>query len=184
MIIKFNNRENKLINYEGKDIWLSRSVAVVGIHLAKSNGETYVLIEKRSNKMDCPEKWSAVCGYLDWDESGYEAVVRETYEETGLYVPFQTEMVFNNKSNPIRVNTDPHKDARQNITLVYLFVYEYTDKLPKEVTMFRSSEVDDVMWLNVNNLDNGSYFDDTSVWAFHHDSVIADAVGFYNETFH
>jgi 8-oxo-dGTP pyrophosphatase MutT (NUDIX family) len=183
MTKKFNNRENKLINYEGVDIWLSRSVAVVGLHFVESNGEMYVLIEKRSNKMDCPGKWSAACGYLDWDESAYEAVIRETYEETGFYVPDQKELVWKNEGEPIKVNSAPTKDARQNVSLIYLFVYKYENGLPKEPISFTSSEVDEVIWLNINNLDSG-FFSDPGVWAFNHDSVIGNAVGFYNKTFH
>lgn len=180
---KFIHRENKELHVDGQIYYHSRSVAVVGVHLAQSNGERYVLVEKRSNKMDCPGKWCVPCGYLDWDETTYNAVMRETYEETGFYVPEQTDLVYNNNEEPIKVNSIPSRDARQNVTLIYLFVYEFKNGLSNEVTLFESPEVDEVMWLNINNLDAG-YFSKSDVWAFHHDDVINGAIGKYNETFH
>jgi 8-oxo-dGTP pyrophosphatase MutT (NUDIX family) len=182
---KFKNRQNEEIKVGDKSYWISRSVAVVGVHLAEYHDKMYVLVEKRSKKMDCPGKWAAISGYLDWDESAYEAVLRETFEETGFDVPEQRYwQVYNNNEEPIKVSSYPDRDARQNVTLIYLFVYEYPDGLPLEVESFKSDEVDDVMWLDIELLNNDGFFSDPDVWAFHHDDVINNAMGKYNETFH
>jgi len=185
MTKKFNNRQNEEIKVDGKTYWISRSVAVVGVHLAEHNDKMYVLVEKRSAKMDCPGKWAVVSGYLDWDESAYDAVLRETIEETGFDVlENRYWQVYNNNEEPIKVSSDPSRDARQNVTLIYMFVYEYADGLPLEVESFKNDEVDDVMWLDVELLSNDGLFSDPNVWAFHHDDVINNAIRKYNETFH
>jgi 8-oxo-dGTP pyrophosphatase MutT (NUDIX family) len=45
----------------------------------------YVLSTKRSSNMiDEPYKMCVPCGYLDWDESGPEAALRELQEETKI----------------------------------------------------------------------------------------------------
>ena len=53
----FQNRPNSEYQVEGKTIWNSRSVAIVGVILAKFDKEIYALIERRSDTMlDQPGK--------------------------------------------------------------------------------------------------------------------------------
>lgn len=75
------------------------------ILLVKRGGEDWYL-EKG--------KWALPGGYLDRDETGEQAAVREVCEETG----YEAEVVkfFGIKDNPDR----PNEDQRQNVALVYL----------------------------------------------------------------
>ena len=58
--IKFTNRPNeKHITKTGKEVWASRSVAVVGVLIFynKDTNDAYVLLEKRSNEVTHSGKW-------------------------------------------------------------------------------------------------------------------------------
>ena len=117
---KFNNRLNERIEANGKEYWISRSVAVVGIVFAIKDHIVYTLVTKRSSIMDQPHKLCVPCGYLDWDESCYEAMLREVYEETSLYLPDYKDNIVEGFWNkiPFSVLDNPAKDARQNVSYV------------------------------------------------------------------
>lgn len=69
----------------GKEYWISRSLAVAGFIVAIYETELYVLLERRGP--GCPDnigKLCGICGYIDFDETRADALIRETYEETGL----------------------------------------------------------------------------------------------------
>lgn len=68
-----------------KEYWISRSLAVAGFIISIYKDELYVLLERRGP--GCPDnigKLCGICGYLDFDETRLDAIIRETYEETGL----------------------------------------------------------------------------------------------------
>ena len=168
----FNNVQNVEIFHDGRTYWISRSVAVVGIHIAVTKDGDYILVEKRSKNMDQPNKWSLPCGYLDWNENAYEAIIRETYEETGWYIPDEpVPALFDNDCSPVLINTEPSTDPKQNVSLIFLFVHDCRYGLPK-IEDFTSSEVDKVKWLSFNDFYYDSYFLDSSNWAFNHEKRI------------
>ncbi len=109
--VKFNNRaniEHKLA--DGKTVWQSRSMCVAHIIIADAQGEKGVVIVERSKHAEtAPGQFSLPCGYVDYDETLEEAVVRETYEETNMLI-----------KNPqfIGFSCDTH-DNVQNITALY-----------------------------------------------------------------
>ena len=165
------NSEHKLA--DGRTLWESRSPAVVGIILAIVKDNIYVLTEKRSAMMDEPNKWAVVSGYMDWDETGIEAIIRETYEETSFHIPkWKNRLVFDNDEQPFYVHTDPKTDAKQNVSLSYIFIYEM-DKLPMEVEQFQDKEIDAVKWMEISEVFKESQ------WAFNHDERIEMAVEKY-----
>ncbi len=98
----FKNRGNEEVELkDGRKVWLSRSPAVVAVILGIERDNIYVLTEKRSAMMDEGNKWAVVSGYMDWDEDGMEAIVRETYEETSFHMPqYENNLVFNNDGDP------------------------------------------------------------------------------------
>jgi len=84
----FHNRKNESISIDGQTIWISRSVACVGVVMTKWNGEWYILFSKRgTGAADHQGYWNLPCGYLDYDETLTECVIREIYEESGLFLP-------------------------------------------------------------------------------------------------
>jgi ADP-ribose pyrophosphatase YjhB (NUDIX family) len=186
---KFNNKINEhiIIHVESnnkifhKDVWISRSVAVVGVVFALNEDGYNVLIVKRSDKMDEGGKYCLPCGYLDWDETGFESVTREIHEETSLYTPdYEKFLYLNNKEQPCFIQTDPTKDKNQNVSLVYIMVYNFYDnilKFPNDIVKYKNEETAEVQWLNLTDLEDLKKYN----WAFNHDLRIIEALK-YNKS--
>lgn len=181
----FNNKPNEHIIYHydngtgvkvHQDYWISRAPAVVGIVFAFFvEGGTRVLIIKRSNNMvDESNKFGAPSGYLDWNETGYEGIIREIYEETSFYIPdYNKFMIFNNNKQPFYINDDPKKDAHQNISLIYLLSFDFsTDPtiFPIDIEKYTDHETAEVKWLKLSD-----FYNENREWAFHHDEIITKA---------
>lgn len=158
------------------DYWTSRAVAVVGIVFAYTTDGLFVLLEKRGSKMlDFPNKICLPCGYLDWDETVYEAMVREVYEETSLYIPdFKDYIINNNPDKPIYISDSPLK-FRQNISMFYLTVLDFRgdmEAFPFQVSEYVSKESVDVKWVNIDDV---MLLNDDS-FAFNHNETIKTAL--------
>lgn len=164
--MKFNNRQNECVTTtDGREIWVSRSVAVTltGV-LTIRGGGTFVLVSKRGEDVpDFSGYWCLPCGYMDWDESGPEAVAREAWEEVGLDItPY-----FDMNSQPWYVKTDPSEN-RQNISLRYGF-WKVVDMLPKLIpnNEGEGNEVAAAEWVSLRDVDKRLY-------AFNHLQSIHD----------
>jgi len=192
---KFNNRENDHVIYRfispstgervKQDFFVSRSMAVVAIIFAITEYGMKVLITKRSKSMvDEPSKFSLPCGYLDWDETRHEAMMREVYEETSFYMPDSEEyLVYNNNKQPILIKDKP-TDHRQNVSNIYLNVYDFTDEplaFPEHIKNFTCKEVDIVEWVNV---DLFLEYHMKHNWAFEHDETIKNALLHWSNIFY
>jgi 8-oxo-dGTP pyrophosphatase MutT (NUDIX family) len=157
----------KLFKIKYREIWVSRSAAVVAVILAIHKDNIFVLAEKRSEKMDEPGKWCVPCGYLDWGETGYQAVKREAYEEIRFNVDkYKEHIITNNEEQPFFVNTEPSEN-RQNVSLSYCLVYNFEGhNLPKLVL---SDEVLMAKWIPIEHINGYN-------WAFAHDERIKMAI--------
>jgi len=189
---KFNNTPNEhfRMQYNGQhgnvglDYWVSRAPAVVGIVFAFGvEGGTRVLVIKRSKNMrDEPLKYGAPSGYLDWDESGFEAMTREVYEETSLYLPiYEPFLIFDNNQQPFFVQSDPTKDKNQNVSLTYVLAYDFNSDpecFPEEIEKYTDHETEKVQWLKLSDFYNAMY-----EWAFNHDERIKWALEYFNKNF-
>ena len=105
---KFNNRENeRVVLPDGRIIFIARSTAVVGCVLCVNDDKLSVLMVERGPKVDNSGKWCMPCGYLDWDESLKEAVIRELFEETGLDFDAldKSKVLYAELDNPYRVQS-------------------------------------------------------------------------------
>lgn len=187
---KFNNKPNKHVKfyyYDGtgtlvnQDLFIGRSTAVVGIVFAVKMSGIYVLITQRSKKMrDEPGKYGMPCGYLDWNETRHEAMIREVYEETSLYLPYYDGYLFyNNNGKSIISKDNPAQDKRQNITEIYLTVLDFTeapDEFPVEIENFTCKETAMVKWMSITDFHKTK---NNYLWAFHHDETILNALTFY-----
>lgn len=152
---KFNNKKNECINFEGRELWLSRSCAVAIIVKAL---DKILLTRRGANTPDYQHKLCTPCGYMDWNESGFDAARRELYEETGIFLPEQHD------KQPFFVDTRPTE--RQNITLRFYVELNY---IP-ETTMEHSDEgeVEEILWLSLDEIET---LPETE-FAFNHKSVI------------
>jgi len=155
----FSNEPNQLIQQDGRDYWISRSVAVVGVICIIKNREPYFLAEKRSENMDAPGLWCVPSGYMDWSENGMECLRREIFEETTLDVD-DLDQLIHIDYQPFFVKTDPG-EHRQNIVLNYsvAIIHDYTID---NVLKVKNDEIDEIRIISFNDLTEYE-------WAFDHD---------------
>lgn len=148
--MQFKNRQNEKVKLaDGREVFLARNVAVNALVL---RGE-YVLLVKRSKNMNEGGKWCLPCGYLDWDETPEQAVIRELYEETGVD---QSQVLFikpryNADTNFSYISTRLDS-PRQNIEITYPF-YFISKRDNINVPDFAKEEVDEVKWVSFYDLD-------------------------------
>lgn len=147
---------------DGQTYWRSRSVAVVGFVFCRDKDGTWCVLANQRGA-GCPDenfKWNAPCGFLDFDENGNEAVVREIFEETGVELKPE-QMVFDS------VSFSKKKD--QNVTLRYVTVIN--DRVTSDFTFNdMNSEVNEIAcikWVPFGERD-------TYDWAFGHEELIPE----------
>ena len=79
--------KNRPVIIDGKEEWLSRSIAAVAYVFASVGDNIYVLANKRGKGLpNNVGKWNAPSGFLDYDEDLADCAVREVYEETGIVI--------------------------------------------------------------------------------------------------
>jgi len=110
--------------------------------IAVSNGK--ILLQKRNLN---PEKgsWALVAGYVAWNETLEESMIRELKEEMNLKV---------DNLELLRIYSDPKRDAdgRQNIAVVY--VGEVTGEIKID-----AYELEDARWFEFKKLPKNIAFD-------------------------
>jgi len=163
--MKFNNKENNPHKtLEGKEVWDSRSVALVGMIIALHEGEQYVILGKRgAGSPNEVGRWCMPCGYLDKDETCEEGVVREIWEESGLNVyktMEQYEVLHDQMHFPWKINSVPDTEL-QNVSMHYALyfstkanLYRDTATLP-ELTFENNAvkdEVEEIRWVKVKDI--------------------------------
>jgi len=167
--MKFNNRQNECIikPEDGRELWISRSVAVTAqIHYRILNKDDhgeffndYLLLVKRHQATPCnPDQWCLPCGFLDWDETGGEAAIREVWEEAGLNllqlkeensIPFSS--IF--EETPWKVSTSPSIGG-QSVILRYAGCFT-GPKLPAiSHENAEPNEIEEVKWFNIFDAQN------------------------------
>lgn len=168
----FNNSFNELLNIKECKLWLSRSSAVVSLVTiyCEDTHTHYVLIGQRGKGTSKFQGyWNLPCGYLDKDESLKDAAIRETFEETGLYVGNIDE--FKSTDQPVFVNSDPKDNSRQDITNYFLFSSIVNIEELHHINSLLSNkyaepdEVSNVKLINVNDVDTYNF-------CFNHDKII------------
>ena len=137
--MKFNNRQNKCVRtVDGDEVWNSRSVAVVGMILMRHEGEIYVLIGKRGEALPNEVgKWCMPCGFLDFDETCEEAVVREVWEETGLNLYKATEqyhVIYDHLHYPWKIHSIPDGEA-QTVSLHYAIYMDTKINMHRDIAV-------------------------------------------------
>jgi len=150
-------------NKTGREYWISRSVAVLGIVKAiDKNGVKYILAEQRGVGTPDPEyigKWCLPCGYLDFDETCKQAIAREVREETGVNIHPENFKL-------IEINDNPFDDKRQNITFRFRTELEgYIDDFELTNRFSEINEVMNIKWIDLREVNNYK-------WAFNHDKII------------
>lgn len=149
----------------GQTFWVSRAIAVTGCIFTYLNGKWCVLANKRGEGTpDFQGMWNMPCGYLDFDETTKDAVIREVYEETGI------------KVDPNYVHFWQFDDSPcqnlQNVSFRYYAIIN--DPQPGNISVStghsRGGEIDEVEaigWIALTDIGNYK-------WAFNHDSLIKE----------
>ena len=153
--------KNFPIEFEGNTYWRSRSCTVVGFVFCFDKDD-YVNILVNQRGPGAPTnvgKWNTPCGYIDFNENGFEGVARETFEETGVRI------------NPEQFHFDSvtfSKNAEQNINLRYWVKLNGTiDDYPLSNAANEAGETSDIRWIRVKDVDK---YD----WAFGHEKAIPE----------
>ena len=138
--------KNFPVQVNGKEYWISRSVAVAVTVYAYVNGHDCVLANKRGPGLpNHVGKWNVVSGYLDFDETLLDAAKREVFEETGVDLK-------DNVLELYKVEDDP---TRENQVILFRYTTWYNG--PKDVLTNKNcepGEVDEVKWIPLKELDN------------------------------
>lgn len=147
--MKFNNSPNRCIEVAGKTCWISRDVTVLAVVFFVIGDTAFVPLGLRGDQMPTESgKWGLPGGYLDYDETAGEAVIRETWEELGLNIPhLQTQYSFQGSlDQPYYVASQPLR--RQNVSLRFpmMFFLESTTQLPPLQPQVAVDEVAETRW--------------------------------------
>lgn len=151
--------KNFSVNIDDKEYWISRSCAVAMFLFSRDKfGNLYVLANKRgSGAPDFQGYWNCPCGYIDYDETGEEAVCREVMEETGYTITSEVPKF-------VEVETSP-KANKQNITLRYAALVSRESLFRVKPIGGEDNEVEKVKWIDIRNLNDYE-------WAFSHDKIV------------
>jgi len=163
----FDNRENECVKTEdGRTVWLSRACAVVA-HVCLFNTEDqrwYTLIGQRGPQTpDFQGYWGLPCGYLDWNETLMQAMMREVWEECGVNLEelsYQQSFVSSpnhciNRDNNALAEidspwfiSDTPVTEKQNISFHYAVLFAWKGKpLPAlSADHAEAGEVSDLAW--------------------------------------
>lgn len=173
---KFNNVPNELIIHNGENKWLSRSLVVV-VTVILNNEKA--LIVKRGSNMTQPGKWCNPCGYLDWNESGTQASIREVWEETGIDLSKIIEespekIYYQSMFNPWDIITNPKLNHNQDVALYYGICINSEDEPEIHNKNCEEGEIDEVRWVKFDELKDYDF-------AFNHDKIIIKYLNHINE---
>lgn len=178
--------KNFSVKVDGKEYWISRSVAVAVFIFRKVGNKFQVLLEKRGKgAADNVGKWCCACGYLEFDETLEQAAAREIFEEIGMKI--NTEYL-----TFVKINSDPSEN-RQNVTAHYVyFASEDEDFNLDNAQGGEEDEIETVEWFDIGTHINGTIEEEDHIkvdiykmyerdFAFNHDKLIIEHLSkFYN----
>jgi 8-oxo-dGTP pyrophosphatase MutT (NUDIX family) len=163
--------ENKcIIDENGKEVWISRSVVVACVVARLTDDKRIeVLVEKRGPAVSATGRWCFPCGYLDYDETIEEGVIREVREETG-YILNKRDITF------IDINSKPD-GKKQNVVIRHI---AFIDDGYEQVERFKLdfNEVTELRWVDIGTYKSNIFVDvfnidfekleEVGKWAFKH----------------
>ena len=136
------------VTVDGKEYWISRSVAVGAYIFADIDGKICILANKRG--LGLPNnvgKWSVVSGFLDYNETLLNAVYREVFEETNV----KLEEHDKEPLELMEVDDNPDREG-QNILFRYsTWIYD-PQKAELSDKNSEPNEVDEIRWVPVDDL--------------------------------
>jgi len=152
--MQFRNRKNECVQLsDGREEWISRSVAVAVSVLLQVGGQPYVLINQRGPGLpDGVGLWNMPCGYLDFDETTGEAALREVWEECGVnLLPLRDAAHVDYLERAWDVSSTP-RPGRQNVTVHHGLVASATELPAVSAEHNEPGETSDIVWSPLSEL--------------------------------
>lgn len=154
----FLNKPNYPVSdNDGNEVWISRSVVVIGLIY---HGED-VLIVQRGEDVSFTGNWCMPCGYLDWNETIHQALIREIWEETNLDL-----RQIDHKIHGTNIISCPN-NRKQDISFHHIIEVTSVEKPIFDISKIDKGEVIDIKWENWNNIPKYTF-------AFNHDFRILE----------
>jgi 8-oxo-dGTP pyrophosphatase MutT (NUDIX family) len=184
--MKFTNRRNTEHKIGDKSVWESRSVAVNCVIVVTDpdiTTEPFVLISKRgTGAADFQGLWNIPAGYLDYDETTSQSMVREVWEETNIDLYSILSMKEDNKNYVVQdyikkewgTNSDITNN-RQNVSFrfgIYFVMEDFINKIHLSDKNSEPNEIGDIKWIPLSKVNDYNF-------AFNHDTLIKEFVNRY-----
>lgn len=178
--------DNKMIIDEnGKEQWISRSVVVASVVARLTDDKKIeVLVERRGPAVSATGRWCMPCGYLDYDETLTQAVIREVREETG-YILEPGDVDF------IDINDKPD-GKKQNVVIRHVAFID-NDKEQYDGFELDTNEVTELKWVEVGEYKSNIFLDrfiideskleSVGKWAFKHRGELVHLMQKYCERY-
>lgn len=139
--------KNFAVQIEGKEYWISRSVAVAVSLYTFIDNKLCILANKRGKGLpNHVGQWNVISGYLDYDETLRDACNREVFEETGVDI----------KDTELHLRDIEDEPTRENQVILFRYVGFLLGGQQLELTNknAEADEVEEVKWVPVEDLDN------------------------------
>ena len=144
--------KNFPVKKNGRQYWISRSIATVSLVYGHFNGKWHILANQRG--IGLPNnvgKWNCPSGYLDYNETIRQCAAREIHEETGIYIN-------EDKLELFAFDDSPKRGGNQIVMFQYWTALSYGTKEEayKDMTD-KYSEPNEVMaieWIPIDRLDD------------------------------
>lgn len=137
--------KNFSINKDGKEYWISRSVACAVIVFAfDRNKKLHVLANLRGEGSKVSKgMWNIPGGFIDYGENAEQCACRECFEETGIQLDPEN-------ISFIDVNTDPAGE-RQTISIRFVTILDkFIDEVVTTNEYSEPDEVAEIKWFPVD----------------------------------
>lgn len=133
---------------DGKEYWISRSVAVAVTVFSFIGKEFCVLANKRGKGLpNHVGEWNVVSGYIDYDETLEQACVREVFEETGVNLKGK-------ELHRMDIEDEPSRENQVILFRYVCFIWDKGNDFSPTNKYSEPDEVDDVKWIPLKEVDN------------------------------
>lgn len=149
----------KTIDNKELTLWYSRSVAVGLFLFAKDQFNEWCVLacQRGSGAGSEVDKWNCPGGFVDFDETIYQAALRECYEETGVMAKLKDIKLAG-------IDSGFFNSDRQTISIRFYYISDKTvEELSKNFS-FLNNEENECKKIKFINMYHVNYYD----WAFDH----------------
>lgn len=142
------------VNVDGKEYWISRSVAVAINVYTEIDGKVCVLANKRGHGLpNHVGQWNCISGYIDYNETLVDACKREVFEETNVVLDDNCCINF------YKFEDDPKRENQVILFRYYTFYHGPIDTISNKNC--EQNEVDEIKWIPLTELDKYEWTSET-----------------------